>query len=78
MKEAERLSSIWGCVDEQPALFQGSQEDFDAPPDTAADELRQAISTFQKKSVGTWDGLHPKHFALLSDSRLETMTGLLT
>ncbi len=75
--EAERLSSIWGCSRSRTQRFRASQSDIDTLPPVTVEELRKAISTFPRNTAHTWDGLHPRHFLLLSDLQLEVVIALM-
>jgi hypothetical protein len=75
--EASRLSDIWGCKRTRAPSFRASQQAMDELPPVTVEELRSAIHTFPRHTAHTWDGLHPRHFGLLSDLQLEVVIALM-
>jgi hypothetical protein len=75
--EASRLSDIWGCKRTRAPRFRASQQAMDELPPVTVEELRSAIHTFPRHTAHTWDGLHPRHFGLLSNLQLEVVIALM-
>ncbi len=48
----------------------------DELPGLTVEELRQASASFRVRTAVTYDGLHPKHIALLCDEGVETLATL--
>ncbi len=53
----------WGPAEELPML--------------TVDQLREASQSFKRRTAQTFDGLHPRHFASLSDDALAVLATLL-
>ena len=78
--EKSKYRKLWQATSERPAN--------DAPlgdgtgghemPQLDAATLRAASEAFSKSTSYTFDGVHPRHFALLSDDALECLAMLLT
>jgi hypothetical protein len=76
-REAARLSQIWGSGRKRGAKYRATQEEIDSLPPISIEEFRRAVNTFPKRTSSTWDGLHPRHFALLTDEQIEVVIKLV-
>ena len=76
-REAARLSGIWGCTRTRAAKYRAPQEEINNLPPISVEEFRRAIGTFPKRTSSTWDGLHPRHFNLLTDAQIEVVLKMM-
>ncbi len=76
-REAARLSQIWGSGRKRSVKYRATQEAIDNLPPISVDEFRRAVNTFPKRTSSTWDGFHPKHFALLTDEQIKAVILLM-
>ncbi len=76
-REAARLSQIWGSKRTRGPTYRATQEAIDGLPPITVQEFRRAINTFPRRTSSTWDGLHPRHFALLTDAQIEVVIKLM-
>jgi hypothetical protein len=75
--ERDRLGGIWECSEEPQEWFQAPAESATQLEPMAPELLQRAAGSFPRKTSQTFDGFHPRHYALLSLDQLSVVAGLL-
>ena len=75
--ERDRLSGVWECSDEPQEWFQAPAESATQLEKLAPELLQRAARSFPRKTSQTWDGFHPRHYALLSLDQAAVVIGIL-
>ncbi len=75
--EAQRreYAALWMAEEGRAKEWQWAS--CDSLPRPSAGELRAASRSFRAETSQTYDGLHVKHFSLLSDAALETLAAIM-
>ena len=76
-KERSRLMDVWGCSEEQEDWFQPAGGDYEKLQEVTIADVRRAVRSFSKKTASTWDGFHPRHYALLGEAQVKTVMNFL-
>ena len=74
---AARLSDIWGCTRHRAPKYRAPPEAISSLPPITVEEFKRTIGTFPKRTSCTWDGLHPRHFKLLTDTQVEVVLKMM-
>ncbi len=64
--ESHRLGHLWQCTEEETIFFEDEAESWRDLPPIEPEAVLAAARTFAFKTSQTWDGFHPRHFALLT------------
>ena len=74
--EQQRLSKFWQADPFEPELLQAPLQGEDLAG-ISSEHLREASRCFSSATARTWDGIHPRHFSLLEDTRMEVVCRLI-
>ena len=69
--EAARLSRLWQT---SSSLLKPFAPEGPSLPRLSANDIREASRSFPAKTAQTFDGFHPRHLSLLTDSHLEAIS----
>ena len=73
-KEADRLSALWDVSSEPLHPLEFAVADL---PDITLDEFQAAMNRFGHRTAQTFDGLHPKHYQLLTPDQQQVVIEFL-
>ena len=74
--ERDRLADIWGCQEQPAPWFEAPPDDWREIPAPTVDAFIKAAKTFPTTTASTWDGFHPRHYALLTEPQAQTVIEL--
>ena len=77
-RERARLMSIWGSGPRPYQPFEAPKEAFDLVAPISPATLARAARSFPTRTAQTFDGFHPKNFALLDEFQQQVTFSLLT
>jgi hypothetical protein len=75
--EKDRLSTIWQCESEPHALFEPPPDAWLELPEITAEDFIRAARSFPARTAQTWDGFHPRHFAMVTEDQAKAIIGVL-
>ncbi len=74
--ERERLMAVWGCSQDMQPWFEAPEGcHSDLPPISLEAAIRVARS-FPRRTAQTFDGFHPRHYAMLEADQLQVFLAL--
>ncbi len=74
--ECRRLHELWRCTEEETPYYEAPADSWQDLPDIDPAEFLAAARTFSYKTSQTWDGFHPRHYALLNEPQARVVARL--
>eukprot|EP00959_Pyramimonas_sp_CCMP1952_P139280 2915064-Pyramimonas_sp.AAC.1 len=75
--EADRLANIQDVHTEAPPQWVSQTDDRVALGPSTPARLRKVCRSFPRNTGSTWDGVHPRHFAMLDDAQAELVCKMI-
>ncbi len=76
--ERERLSAVWGCTQYRQPYFEAPEGSHKDLPALDVEHALRAARTFPRRTAQTWDGFHPRHYAMLEVHQMAAVIDLVS